>query len=107
VIDDSTYGGYVARHERPPAFAGSDGQAYSVALLVDDEPDTGGRYGGAFLFVRWAEGGDLPTGHVETEYLAFGQTRDEAERRLAAMSLLEVKAQLDRALATRTGSTDW
>lgn len=107
MIDDSTYGGYVARHERPPAFAGSDGQAYSVALLVDDEPDADGRYGGAFLFVRWAEGGDLPAGHVETEYFVFGRTRDDAERRLAAVSLLEVKAQLDRAIAARKGSADW
>jgi hypothetical protein len=107
VIDDGTYGGYVARHERPPAFAGSDGQAYSVALLVDDAPDAAGRYGGAFLFVRWGAGGDLPTGHVETEYLVFGATRDDAERQLAAMSLLEVKTQLDRAIAARSGSGDW
>lgn len=107
MIDDSTYGGYVARHERPPAFAGSDGQAYSVAPLVDDEPDASGRYGGGFLFVRWAEGGDLPAGHVETEYLVFGRTRNDAERQLGAVSLLEVKAQLDRAIAARKESAEW
>jgi hypothetical protein len=107
VIDDSTYGGYLARHERPPAFGGSDGWAYSVALLVDDVPDATGRYGGAFLFVRWAEGGDLPAGHVETEYLVFGPTRDETERHLSAMSLLDVKAELERAITARRGSADW
>jgi hypothetical protein len=107
VIDDSTYGGYVARHERPPAFDGSDGQAYSVALLVDDAPDPAGRFGGAFLFVRWAEGGDLPAGHVETEQLVFGWSPDDAERQLGAMSLLEVKAHLDRAIEARAGTGDW
>jgi hypothetical protein len=105
-MDDDTYGGYLARHARPPAFAGSDGQAYSAALLVDDEPDTGGRFGGALLFVRWGTG-DLPTGHVETEYLVFGDTRDEAEHRLAAMTLLEVKQHLDRSIAEQRGRPDW
>jgi hypothetical protein len=107
VIDDGTYGGYVTRHERPPAFAGSDGQAYSAALLVDDAPDATGRYGGGFLFVRWGEGEGLPTGHVETEYLVFAATRDDAERQLAAMSLLEVKTQLDRAITARRERGDW
>ena len=107
MIDDGTYGGYVARHERPPAFAGSDGMAYSAAALVDDAPDTAGRFGGAFLFVRWGEGGDSPAGHVETDYLLFASSRDEAERQLGAMSLLEVKAHLERAIAARAETADW
>jgi hypothetical protein len=107
VTDDGTYGGYVARHERPPAFTGSDGGAYSAAVLVDDEPDAAGRFGGAFLFVRWSAGGDLPTGHVETDYVVFGVSPDEAKRRLGDMSLLQVKAELDRAIATRVGNPDW
>ena len=107
MTDDGTYGGYVARHERPPAFTGSDGKAYSAALLVNDEPDATGRFGGAFLFVCWSEGGDLPTGHVETDYLVFAVSREEAERRLGDMSLLQVKAELDRAIAARVGHADW
>ena len=60
------------KHERAAAFGGSDGQAYSVGLYVDEEPDERGRYGAALLFVRWSPAGDRPVGHVETEHLAWG-----------------------------------
>jgi hypothetical protein len=106
-MDDGTYGGYVARHARPPAFTGSDGVAYSAAALVDEEPDAAGRFGGAFLFVRWAPAGDLPTGHVETDYLVFGASRAETERLLGELPLLRVKAELDRAIATRVARPHW
>jgi hypothetical protein len=99
VTDDSTLGGYIEVHARPPAFQGSDGAAYSAAVYVDDMPDEGGRYGGAILFVRWSEGGDRPVGHLESEFLAFGETREEAEAAVRALSLHEVKAELDTAIA--------
>lgn len=89
------------RHDRAAAFTGSDGQPYSVALYVDEEPDARGRYGAALLFVRWSEGGDRPVGHVETEYLAWGASTAEAEDRLRALSLYDVKAALDEAIAAR------
>jgi hypothetical protein len=89
----------MARHGRAAAFTGSDGQPYSVALYVDEEPDARGRYGGALLFVRWSAAGDRPVGHVETDYLAFGRTPTEAEERLKALSLYDVKAALDEAIA--------
>ena len=62
------------KHERAAAFGGSDGQAYSVAIYVDEEPDVRGLYGAALLFVRWSPGGDRPLGHVESETLAWGKT---------------------------------
>ena len=86
------------KHERAAAFSGSDGQAYSVAIYVEDEPDVRGFYGAALLFVRWSAGGDRPLGHVETETLAWGRTPAEAESRLAALSLYDVKAALDEAI---------
>ena len=73
-MSEFTLGGYMAKHERAAAFGGSDGQAYSVAIYVDDEPDVRGLYGAALLFVRWSPGGDRPVGHVETEPLAWGRT---------------------------------
>jgi hypothetical protein len=96
-----TLGGYLARHERAPAFGGSDGNAYSVAIWVDDEPDARGRYGAALLFVRWSDAGDRAVGHVETESLAWGRSRQEASARLEALSLFDVKAALDAAIGTR------
>ena len=43
--------------------------------------------------------GDRPVGHVETETLAWGRTEAEAEERLKALSLYDVKAALDEAIA--------
>ena len=86
------------KHDRAAAFGGSDGQAYSVAIYIEDEPDLRGLYGAALLFVRWSTGGDRPMGHVETDTLAWGRTPAEAEARLAALSLYDVKAALDEAI---------
>lgn len=100
---EATLGGYMAQHGRAAAFGGSDGQAYSVGLYVDDEPDTRGRYGAALLFVRWDAAGAAPAGHVETDFLAWGRTPAEAEERLKALSLYDVKAALDEAIARAPG----
>jgi hypothetical protein len=92
------------KHERAAAFGGSDGQAYSVAIYVDEEPDVRGLFGAALLFVRWSPGGDRPSGHVETETLVWGKTRDEAKARLESLSLYDVKAALDEAIAQAPGA---
>jgi hypothetical protein len=91
-------------HQRPPAFGGSDGAAYSVSTLVDDDPDPTGRFGAALLFIRWSEGGERAVGHLETDYLAFGPTPEAAHAPLLALTLQEVKAHLDRCIA-RGGAT--
>jgi hypothetical protein len=96
-----TLGGYLAKHARAPAFGGSDGQAYSVAIWVDEEPDPRGRYGAALLFVRWTPAGDRAIGTVETADLAWGRSPEEAEARVKLLSLYDVKAALDAALAAR------
>jgi hypothetical protein len=102
-VSDFTLGGYMAQHDRAAAFGGSDGQAYSVAIYVESEPDVRGLYGAALLFVRWSPGGDRPVGHVETETLAWGRTPEEAGERLKALSLYDVKAALDEAIAQAPG----
>ena len=106
-IDDSTFGGYRARHDRAPAFEGSDGQAYSVAVYVDPEPRADGRYGSAFLFVRWTAAGDRPFGHLETEYLAWGNTHKAAARALDDVTLHEIKRLLEDAIERRRELPDW
>ncbi len=98
-----TLGGYMRKHERAAAFAGNDGQAYSVAVYVEEEPDGKGRYGASLLFVRWSPTGDRPVGHVETPELAWGRTPTEAEERIRALSLYDVKAALDEAIAAAPG----
>jgi hypothetical protein len=93
----------MAKHERAAAFGGSDGRAYSVAIYVEDEPDIRGLYGASLLFVRWSPGGDRPVGHVESDVLAWGRTAGEATERLGALSLYDVKAALDAAIARAPG----
>ena len=99
-----TLAGYIAKHERAVAFTGSDGQAYSCAIWVDDEPDDRGRFGAALLFIRWDAAGAAPIGHVETDYLAWGRTAAEAESRIGALTLYDVKAALDLAIQTRVAN---
>ena len=98
-MSELTLGGYMDKHDRAAAFGGSDGQAYSVAIYVEDQPDGRGRFGAALLFVRWSPGGDRPVGHLETETLSWGRTREEATDRLRSLSLYDVKAALDDAIA--------
>jgi hypothetical protein len=92
------------KHDRAAAFSGSDGQPYSVAIYVEEEPDLRGLYGAALLFVRWSPSGDRPVGHVETETLGWGRTPEEAQARLESLSLYDVKAALDEAIAKAPGS---
>lgn len=107
MTDDSTLGGYLDRHARPPAFQGRDGRAYSVAIYVDDAPGMDGRFGAALLFVRWTVEGERTEGHVESDYLAFGPTAAEATAAVRALSLWEVKAQLDQAIERRQTVPEW
>jgi hypothetical protein len=103
-VSEFTLGGYMRKHERAAAFSGSDGQAYSVAIYVEDEPDPRGLYGAALLFVRWSSSGDRPVGHLETETLAWGRTPEEAGSRLESLSLYDVKSALDEAIANAPGA---
>ena len=97
--DDSTLGGYLKMHERPPSFEGADGRAYSADVFVDDAPGDDGRFGAAIMFVRWSEAGDHAVGHLETPYLAFSTAPAEATALIRRLTLHEVKRYLDEAIA--------
>jgi hypothetical protein len=51
--------------------------------------------------VRWREGDPVASGHLETEFLAFANTEDEARRLVGAMMLNEVKVRLDQLIESR------
>ena len=107
MTDDATLGGYFRVHTRPPAFEGTDGIAYSVAVWADQEPGPDGRLGGALLFVRWSAGGDQPAGHLESDHLAYGRTPAEVEERVHALTLHQVKEELDRAIQRARERPAW
>ena len=106
--DANTVGGYRAVHARPAAFEGKDGASYSVDIVVDEVRDPRGRFGAYLLFVHWRRGDPVAAGHLETDYIAFGETEDIARIALGAMRLSDAKIALDE-LITRaeTPSRPW
>jgi hypothetical protein len=100
--DPNTIGGYMAVHDRPAAFEGSDGASYSVEIVADVSDEKDQRPFGAYLlFVRWREGDPVASGHLETDFLAFAETEDEAKKIVGAMLLNDVKVHLDQLIKAR------
>jgi len=99
--DPNTIGGYMAVHDRPAAFEGSDGASYSVEIVTDVTDDKTRPFGAYLLFVRWREGDPVASGHLETDFLAFADTEDEARRIVGALLLNEVKEALDQLIKSR------
>jgi hypothetical protein len=103
--DERTLGGYMAVHARPAAFEGADGRSYTVAIETDETGERTRPVGGYLFFVCW--GGEQPavTGHLETPFLAWGSTVEEATQAIGALSLHEVKRQLDLLVTANAPST--
>jgi hypothetical protein len=98
---DVTLGGYIEKHDRVPAFEGSDGQPYTVDIDVVAGDDVERRHAAFLLFIRWAATGAGIMDHVESGDIAFGATEQEARQAALELSLYEVKAELDAAIARR------
>jgi len=93
--DPNTIGGYMAVHDRPAAFEGSDGASYSVEIVSDTSGEKQRPFAAYLLFVRWGQGDPVASGHLETDFLAFAATEEEARKMVGALSLNEVKSKLD------------
>jgi hypothetical protein len=106
--DANTIGGYMAVHARPAAFEGSDGASYSVEIVTDASGDKARPFAAYLLFVRWRQGDPVASGHLETEFLAFAETEDDARTLVGAMMLNEVKTRLDDLIkAKRSEQLPW
>lgn len=102
--DANTIGGYMRVHARPAAFEGSDGMSYSVAIEADATGEAGRPFGAFFLFLRWRRVGEQGVeGHIESEYLAWGETLDAARGALGAWSLADVRALLEGRIGGEAG----
>jgi len=99
--DANTIGGYMAVHARPAAFEGKDGVSYSVEIVADEETDRVAPFAAYLLFVKWRSGDPVAAGHLETDYLGYGQTEAEAIEKVGAMKLNEVRELLDGLIAAR------
>jgi len=101
--DPNTIGGYMAVHDRPAAFEGSDGASYSVEIVSDDSGDKQKPFAAYLLFVRWRHGDPVASGHLETEFLAFAPSEAEARATVGALRLSEVKSKLDALIKAQRG----
>jgi hypothetical protein len=99
--DPNTIGGYMAVHDRPAAFEGSDGASYSVEIVTDISDEKDRPFGAYLLFVRWREGDPVASGHLETDFLSFAATEEEARKMVGALLLNDVKSHLDGLITKR------
>lgn len=91
----------MAVHDRPAAFEGSDGASYSVEIVTDLSVEKDLPFGAYLLFVRWRQGDPVASGHLETDFLAFASTEEDARKMVGAMLLNEVKSRLDDLIKAR------
>src|SRR5919199_2710405 len=102
--DANTLGGYMAVHDRPAAFGGSDGFSYSAEIVADATGESDRPFGAYLLFVRWARVGSAsPAGHLESDFVAYGATAADAVRAAGALPLSVAKETLDRLIAAAPG----
>jgi hypothetical protein len=102
--DANTIGGYMAVHDRPAAFEGADGFSYSVEILSQHEPEATPPWAAFFLFVKWARiGAQSPEGHLESDYVARGETEAAALANAGRLQLSETKRILDALIERRSG----
>ncbi|MGD8362140.1 MAG: hypothetical protein PVJ04_12000 [Gemmatimonadota bacterium] len=103
---DTTLGGYLAYHNRPPAFQGTDGHPYTVSMEVEQTPNLLAPFSGYLVFPRWAETGVGIVGHLETPVLLEEASRGQAEASLGALTLMEVQALLEDAIQRQRQEND-
>ena len=94
--DESTLGGYIAAHARPPAFGAPDGNSYTVEMLTDATGDAAQPVGGYLLFVCWGGVAPMVRGHIESGFLAAGASEEDVRAALGRLPLTVVKRTLDR-----------
>ena len=104
--DESTVGGYAAVHARPAALEGRDGFSYSLEILSDSTGDAAKPYAAYLIFVQWSRlGAQKVEGHLESEFLTFADSVDDAEALLATMKLADAQRVLDALLRARDGES--
>ena len=103
---DGTLGGYLEHHQRSPAFQGSDGHPYTVSLEVERTANLLAPFSGFLVFPRWADTGVGIIGHLETPMLLDGQTQEDVESTLGALTLREVGNLLEEAIHRRLKETE-
>lgn len=93
-------------HARPAALEGLDGYSYSIEVLGDSTDDPAEPFGAYLMFVQWSRlGAQKVEGHLETDFVAWGDTPEEAESHAGALKLAAAQAELDALIRARDGAS--
>jgi len=104
--DESTVGGYAAVHGRAAGLEGKDGVSYSLEVLTDETGDPAQPFGAYLLFLQWRRMGEQGVeGHLESDFLVYGQSAAEAATLAAQTPLSECQRVLDALVAVRDGAS--
>lgn len=104
--DPDTVGGYRAVHDRPAAFEGADGLSYSVEIVADRTGVPDAPWGAYLLFVRWHRTGEQgPSGHLESDFLARGDSEADVIADVERLPLSHVLDLLNACIAVARGGT--
>ncbi len=101
---DLTLGGYIAKHDRVPAFDGADGMPYTVDVDTEETGDAARPWVAFLVFLRWAATGAGIMDHLESGDVAVGADEESARRAAHDLSLYEIKTELDAAIVRRRES---
>jgi hypothetical protein len=103
--DETTVGGYAAVHGRAAALEGRDGLSYSLEVLADETGDPARPFGAYLLFLQWRRVGEQGVdAHLETEFLAYGDTAESAMAAVRHTALSECQRLLDALITARDGA---
>ncbi len=79
--------------------------SYSLEILADATGDAARPVGAYLLFVQWKRIGEQGVlGHLESDFLVWGETVPRAKRALGEMPLSEAQRVLDALVAARAGA---
>jgi hypothetical protein len=104
--DESTVGGYALVHGRAAALEGPDGLSYSLEVLTDETGDAVRPFGAYVVFLQWRRVGEPGVaGHLESEFLAWADSAQEAMNLAGDTPLAECQRLLDALVAARDGDS--
>ena len=105
--DESTVGGYAAVHARPAALDGRDGFSYSIEILSDETGESERPFGAYLMFVQWSRlGAQKVEGHLESDFVAWGASADQAEEALGQVALSAAQGVLYDLIHARDGGSN-
>ncbi|HEY5490513.1 MAG TPA: hypothetical protein VIK25_04905 [Gemmatimonadaceae bacterium] len=102
--DERTVGGYALVHGRAAALEGPDGLSYSLEVLTDETGDPVRPFGAYIVFLKWRRQGEQGVaGHLESDFLAYADSAQEAMNLVGDTLLTECQRLLDALVAARDG----